>query len=135
MTLIEVLITLSIITLVTFIIFPKYDANLYKFQSISKQLCSDLRYIRKKNILGDNKTYISLENKNGQKVYILKEDGKVKKEVILPKDMKILYLQSIIIFERNGTINNKGATITLKYKEQKNEITVTPVSGRILLKE
>lgn len=136
MTLIEILLTLSIIILISCIQFPKYNTDLYNFQSISKQLCNDLRYVRKKNILGDSSTYISLETKNKQKMYILKEEGKIKKEVILPKDIKILYLNSIIIFEKNGTINNKGATITIKYKNKKtNEITVTPVSGRIFLKE
>jgi len=83
----------------------------------------------------DFSTYIYYENKENVASYILREDGKNIKKVSLPKNTKLSYTISKIIFRQDGGINGVGETIIVTHKGKNTEITIVPFSGRVLLKE
>ena len=134
MTLVELVISISIILLISTLCFPKLNINKYKIDLFTKQLCSDIRYIRNENMLGNLNAYIYYNNDKINS-YIVRNDGKDLKKVTLPKETKLSYDQSRIRFKRDGTPDPKGQTIIIYNKDVKKEITIVPVSGRVLLKE
>ena len=135
---IEVLITISLIMIVSLI--PMYKINIreYKIDSFVKQLCSDIRYTRIKNMNYDDYTKIYYEKSpNGTVSYVLKESKKVKKKVALPQNMDISYGVRVIEFGLRGVLRYKGDTIKIKDKTNNKIkiITIVPFSGRVLIKE
>lgn len=134
MTLVELVIGISIILLISTLYFPKININKYKIDLFTKQLCSDIRYIRNENMLGNSSAYIYYGNDN-KNSYILRNDGIDLKEITLPKEVKLLYNQPRIRFKRDGSPEQNGQTIVIDDKNMKIEITIVPVSGRVLLKE
>lgn len=135
---IEVLITISLIMIVSLI--PMYKINIreYKIDSFVKQLCSDIRYTRIKNMNYDDYTKIYYEKSpNGTVSYVLKESKKVKKKVSLPQNMDISYGVRVIEFGLRGVLRYKGDTIKIKDKTNNKIkiITIVPFSGRVLIKE
>ena len=135
MTLVELVVTISIFMLITTICFPRENVNKYQVNSFTKQLCSDIRYVRKSNMNGNLNVYIYYKNNQGKASYALREKGKDVKEVYLPKDAEIKYVREKIIFKKDGSPDPLGTTIKVTYKDIKKEITIVPISGRVLLKE
>lgn len=135
MTLVELVITISILSIIAALCFPRVSINKYQVNSFTKQLCSDIRYVRKCNMNGNLKVYIYYKNTEENQSYVLREDGKDVKEILLPKDAEIKYAREKIIFRKDGSPDPLGTTITIRYKDNKKEITIVPVSGRVLLKE
>lgn len=134
-TLVELVVTISFITIISTLCFPKENISKYQINSFTKQLCSDIRYVRKNNMLGCNDTYIYYKNNNGTHSYILRQESKDVKEISLPKDVQLLYTRGKILFKKDGSPQQLGATIKIISKDIKREITIVPVSGRVLLKE
>lgn len=79
--------------------------------------------------------YIYYKNSEGKQSYVLREKGKDVKEIALPKDAELKYTIEKIMFKRDGSPDKTGTTITIKHRENKKEITIVPVSGRVLIKE
>ena len=50
MTTIELVITISIIAIISSICFMKYENDSYKIESFARELCSDIRYVRRENM-------------------------------------------------------------------------------------
>lgn len=103
-----------------------------------RQLCSDVRYIRIKNMNSDYSTYIYYKKENNEVIsYVLRENGKNKKEVELPKETKLYNSINSIIFSPGGALSERGETIIIvdNKNNKKREITIVPFSGRILIKE
>ncbi|SHK12526.1 hypothetical protein SAMN02744037_01685 [Tepidibacter formicigenes DSM 15518] len=135
---IELLVCISIISILISIPICKFYLKDYKIDSFVRQLCSDIRYTRIRNINSDYSTYIYYNKKsNGINSYILRENGKNKKEVELPKNTDIYHTSQKIIFTLTGSLNNQGDIITIidRDRNKKREITIVPFSGRILVKE
>ena len=63
MTLVELVVGISIIVLITTLCFPKVSIEKYQVNSFVKQLCSDIRYVRNINMMGNTNAYIFLEKK------------------------------------------------------------------------
>ena len=63
------------------------------------------------------------------------ENKKDIKQVHLPKTCKIEYTRPMIKFKVDGTPYPSGTTIKIIYKDIKKEITIVPISGRVLIKE
>lgn len=135
MTLIEVIVTLGIISILSFIVLSNFYVDEYKVNSFARQLCSDIRYVRAKNMSCDFSTYIYYKNTQNVVSYVLREDSNDTKEVSLPKNTFVSHNINKIIFRQDGVIGESGETITIKYKGKKTEITIVPFSGRVLLKE
>ena len=135
MTLIETIITLGIITMITSIVLSSFYIDRYKVNSFAKQLCSDIRYVRARNMCSDFSTYIYYKNEENVISYILREGGNDIKRVSLPKNTNLSYKINKIIFRQDGAIDGIGETIIVNYKNEKTEITIVPFSGRVLLKE
>lgn len=133
-TLIEVVICMSIIIIISTLCFFNGDNKNYILNSFTKQLCSDIRYVRKCNMMGDLKTYIYYKEEKNYISYILRSNSKDIKEVQLPKGASLAGL-SKISFKQDGTPISKGSTIKVYNGIIKKEITIVPVSGRVLLKE
>ena len=84
---------------------------------------------------GNTGVYIYYGENEDNQSYILRENGKNIKEIVLPKEAKLNYVYSKIIFKSDGSPNPLGTTITVWFKGNKKEITIVPISGRVLIKE
>lgn len=137
MTLIELLISMAIMLLIATLCFPKNNFEKHTINSFSKQLCSDIRYVRSCNMLEDTSTYLVYVEEDGKKGYSIKQKGEYIKYVFLPKNtvIKDNINNNIIRFDNYGAPYPGGGTINISNNETKKEITIVPVSGRVLLKE
>lgn len=135
MTLVELVITISVMLLISTLCFSKEDITKHQINLFTKQLCSDIRYIRKTNMLGDSNTFIYYKKNEETTSYVLRSDGKDMKEIKLPNNVNLEYMQGKVFFKRDGSPDPKGQTIRVYDNKTKKEITIVPVSGRVLLKE
>ena len=135
MTLVELVVGISIIVLITTLCFPKVSIEKYQVNSFIKQLCSDIRYVRNINMMGNTNAYIFLEKNDDDISFILNENNKDIKQVNLPKNCNIKFTRSIIKFKTDGTPLPSGTTIKIIYKNSEIQITIVPISGRVLIKE
>lgn len=135
MTLVELVITMSIILIISTLCFPKGNIEKYQFNSFIKQLCSNIRYVRNVNMMGNTNAYVYLEKSDDGGSFKLREDGKDIKQVYLPKDCKIKYERQMIKFKSDGTPLHSATTIKISHKNKEVEITIVPISGRVLIKE
>lgn len=135
MTLVEVVITISIMLIVLSLCFPKDSISKYQVNLFAKQLCSDIRYVRKANMLGNLKTYIYYTEDEEDISYIVRANGKDSKRIHLPKGSNIRYGSTRVKFKPDGSPDPKGQTINIYKEKLKVEITIVPVSGRVLIKE
>lgn len=135
MTLVELVVAINILALLATICFPRDNINKYAVNSFAKQLCSDIRYVRKSNVNGNLGVYLYFKNEDNKLSYILRQNGKEIKQVYLPNKASIKYAREKIIFKRDGSPDPLGSTINISYNNIKKEITIVPVSGRVLLKE
>lgn len=137
-TLIELLLVISILTLSISIIIPKFERRDYHLTTLSRMLRDDLRYIRFAKMVEGKNYFISLEEKQ----YTIRESTKIIKRVKLEKDFKIMHNFSNstsvnISFSYKGAPTLGGGTITI-FDDKRNrycEITIVPDTGRILLKD
>jgi len=134
-TLVELVITISIILIITTLCFPKNNIEKYQVNSFIKQLCSDIRYVRNINMMGNTNVYLYLDNNEDASSFTLNENKQSIKQVYLPKECKIEYTRPMIKFKVDGTPYPSGTTIKIIYKNIKKEITIVPISGRVLIKE
>ncbi len=134
---IELLITISLIMIISLIPIYKINIRDYKIDSFVRQLCSDIRYTRIKNMNYNESVKICYEESEEGTIYLLKESGEIKKKVQLPKNTELIHGLQIIDFGLNGVIKHTGETIKIKDKTNKKIkiITIVPVSGRVLIKE
>ncbi|WP_304339956.1 pilus assembly FimT family protein [Metaclostridioides mangenotii] len=135
MTVVELVVTISVIILISTLCIPKGSIDNRAINLFSRQFCSDIRFVRRENMLGNYNTYIYYTKKKCVEGYILRKDGEDIKTNLLPKDAKIDHSLSTIKFKIDGSPVEKGSTIEVYKKKYCRYITITPVSGRILLKE
>ncbi len=135
MTLVEVILAITILSLICTISFTKLNLDNYRTKSFVKQLASDIRYVRKINKLGNTNVYIFFNEKEGKKGYVLRENGNNVKNIFLPKGVEIKYSESKILFDRQGAFHTGGTTISVGQNGDFIKITIVPVSGRVLIKE
>jgi hypothetical protein len=121
--------------LISTLCFSKEDINKHQINLFTKQLCSDIRYIRKTNMLGDSNTYIYYKKNKEAASYVVRSGGEDIKEIKLSNNIKLEYMREKILFKRDGSPDPKGQTISVYDNKTKKEITIVPVSGRVLLKE
>lgn len=133
-TVIELVISISIILLIATLSFPKDNLENQKINLFAHQLCSDIRYVRRINMFSDYNTYIYYINQDNHEGYVLRKDGKNVKSIVLPKNVKIARSIDIIKFKSDGS-PQKASTIEIYNHRLRKTITITPVSGRVLLKE
>lgn len=138
MTSLELVISISIIVIVSSLCFVKYENDNYIIDSFAKQLCSDIRYIRRENML-DNNAYIRIIKENDIWGYSLHNNSLEERKIFLPKNTKLSYPigqnSSYIRFDRTGAYELGGGTITISKNNISKYITIVPVSGRVLYKE
>ena len=135
MTLVEVVLGITILSLICTISFTKLNLDNYKTKAFIRQLASDIRYVRKINKLGNSNVYIIFTSSEGKKGYILRENGNNAKTIFLPKGIDIKYSVSNILFDRQGAFHTGGTTISIGKNGDFTKITIVPVSGRVLIKE
>lgn len=139
MTTLELIIAISIIVIITSICFMKYEGENYRIEAFAKELCSDIRYVRRENMLNNQSVYIMFINEDNQWSYILRKNKKENKKVSLPKNVDLKFPvganSSVISFYTSGLYKNGGGTITINKDNEYKYITIVPVSGRVLYKE
>lgn len=136
MTLVELLISMAIMLLIATLCFPKDNLEKHIITSTVKQLCADIRFVRRCNMLEDSSTYITYVEESGKKGYSIKQNGEQIKSVFLPKNTVIKEnMNNMIRFDRYGAPYPNGGTIKIENSKISKEITIVPVSGRVLLKE
>ena len=86
-------------------------------------------------MVGDLSRYIYYKKDKERSSYGIRSGGNDIKEIKLPNDITLKYGQSKIVFRRDGSPDPKGQTIKVYTDKIKKEITIVPVSGRVLLKE
>ena len=67
----------------------KYENNSYKIESFARELCSDIRYVRRENMLDNKNVYIRFVNENNKWSYILHRNKREDKKVILPQNVNL----------------------------------------------
>lgn len=135
MTLVELVVTIGFLLIISTLCFPRESIEKYQINSFTKQLCSDIRYVRRANMIGDINTYIYYTENNGSIGYTLRTKGSNIKEVILPKNTRIEHNVNKIKFRADGSPDPRGGTIRIFSDNISKEITIVPISGRVLLKE
>ncbi|HFG2299216.1 pilus assembly FimT family protein [Clostridioides difficile] len=133
-TVIELIVSISIMLLIVTLSFPKDNLENHKINLFARQLCSDIRYVRRINMFSNYNTYIYYINQGKHEGYVLRKDGKNIKSIMLPKNAKIARSIEIIKFKSDGS-PQKASTIEIYNNRLRKTITITPVSGRVLLKE
>src|SRR5699024_12786127 len=113
----------------------KVNKKNYKLNSFKKQIYTDIKNVRNLNKKGNTNTYIYLNKSEEGSSFTLNENRKDIKKVYLPKTCKIDYTRPMIKFKADGTPYPSGTTIRIIYKDTKKEITIVPISGRVLIKE
>ena len=101
MTLVEVIIGITILSLIATMSFTKINLSNYKVNAFAKQMASDIRYVRKINRLGNSKVYMYFTKQNNIKGYILRENGEDIKSVFLPEGVDLRCPVSKIFFKTN----------------------------------
>ena len=101
MTLVEVIIGITILSLIATMSFTKINLSNYKVNAFAKQMASDIRYVRKINRLGNSKVYMYFTKQNNTKGYILRENGEDIKSVFLPEGVDLRCPVSKIFFKTN----------------------------------
>jgi len=138
-TLIELIVTIALLAILFSIVVPRINTDRYYMEKIAKELLYDLKDIKVKNMTSENKTYTITFFTD---FYILKEGTnagiKQYKKVELKEDYEFYYSNG----NQNLTFNYRGSPSqaqTITFKNLKTEvikqITIVPVTGRILLIE
>lgn len=135
MTLVELLIGMSLILIIATLSFPRHSIENYEINLFAKQLCSDMRYVKKANMLDDCKTYISFIKEDDKNGYMFRQRGKITKKIFLPKNIGLEYYTKKILFKVDGLPVTAGGSIRIFNDKIEKHITIVPTSGRILLKE
>lgn len=139
MSTLELIVSISIIIIISSICIMKYEGDNYKIELFAKELCSDIRYVRRENMLNNQNVYIRLEKENNKWSYTLQKNKKEDKRVYLPEDVNLNYpinqSNNLISFYTNGLYKNGGITISINKGSKYKYITIVPVSGRVLYKE
>ena len=135
----ELIVTISIIVIMSSICFMKYEGDNYKIEFFAKELCSDIRYVRRENMLNNPNVYIRFISENNKWSYILHRNKKEDKRVYLPENVNLNFPigqnNSLISFYTSGLYKNGGGTISINKGNRYKYITIVPVSGRVLYKE
>ena len=134
----ELIVTISIIVIMSSICFMKYEGDNYKIEFFAKELCSDIRYVRRENMLNNPNVYIRFISENNKWSYILHRNKKEDKRVYLPENVNLNFPigqnNSLISFYISGLYKNGGGTISINKGNRYKYITIVPVSGRVLYK-
>lgn len=133
MSIAELIIGLSLVILLIGIVIPKADSGYMKAEWERRKICSELRYLKRRNLAGIEE-YMRIVNINGKTCYRTSFDLKIIKEEYVDKDIKVSSNIKKIMFREDGIPVNSG-TIEAIYKNKVYTITITPISGRILFKE
>lgn len=139
-TLIELVVTISLVIIVTAIFVPKLNYNRSYLKSISHELLYDLRHLKTNSMTRDDATYKMVISEN--MYYITKSTS----ESITPTTIKLVEIDpdfelfsnnsNYIMFSYNGTpIYPTTIKITNKKTNEYKKITITVGIGRILLIE
>lgn len=139
MSTIELIVAMSIIVILSTMCFMKYEGDNYKIELFARQLCSDIRYVRRENMLNNPNVYIRFVKEDNKWSYILQRNKKEDKRVYLPENINLNYpineSSSFISFNTSGLYKNGGVTISINKGNDYKYITIVPVSGRVLYKE
>ncbi len=137
-TLLELIITIAIISIIVSISIPKLKLSTYNLKPSGTKLCQEIRNIRYISMT-DNTLYNIILNKDS---YYIRKGTKIIKNATLDKNLilsdnfnDLASEYSTVQFNHNGAPMYAG---TIKIRDKNSgkyiEITIVPVTGRVLLK-
>ncbi len=125
---------MSLVIIVTSIAYTNINVDIIKKKEDLQiqELVSDLRFVRSQNIMGNNAVYI-IQDENS---YTIRKDGDVYKTVEFVNGMHIKCALIYLEFDTDGSPKNNLGTIYINRNDSSiEEITLVPISGRVLYKE
>jgi prepilin-type N-terminal cleavage/methylation domain-containing protein len=137
-TLIEVIITVSIMTIVSAIVVPLISMDFAYMDRMVDEFAMDIRYVQMENMKKPRAGYkLSIDKYEGC-YYILKKDV-IEKTVEFKERYSISYTNAnmdSIGFNNDGTPINPGTfSITDTRTGEIREVSIVPTTGRTLIKE
>lgn len=133
MSIAELIISMCLVTMLVGIVVPKADIGYISTEWERRKLCSEIRYIKRRNLVGIDED-IRIKNKDGKSFYYIGIRTSLLKKVELPENVFLNSPIDRVHFKASGRPHESG-TITFRYKEKEYYITITPISGRVLFKE
>lgn len=98
-------------------------------------LCSDIRYVKNCAVSGRSGYKLRFFNDKDGYGYKIRDFNSTKKTVYFPKGIKSRYRKSEIEFRESGSCPDAGTVYIEGPGDINRTITITPPTGRILLKE
>lgn len=133
MSTVELIIGMSLMVLLVGLSIPKVDTGYAKTKWERRKFCSEIRLTKRKNLSGKSES-IRVTNKNGNSYYIIQKGLNIEKIVEIPNKIKLYSSMDSISFKEDGRPYESGI-VDFQYREKIYQITITPISGRILFKE
>lgn len=138
MLLLEVACAVSIVMLLSGAVYMSANVRKANVDSFARRMCSDIRYVRMRNIYGDDTAKIKFQtDSKGRCGYTLYKEGVLEKEEKLPGDVRFTSTLGTLDFTLAGTLKGSGDTIRITDAATgyTKVVTVVPFSGRTLIRE
>lgn len=129
----ELVIGMCLMVLLVGLVIPKVDVGYAKAEWERRKLCSEIRYIKRRNLAGVNED-IRVTNSDKKSAYYIACRTNLLKKVEMPENIRMETLIDRIHFHTDGK-PYKAGTVEINYKKKVYSITITPISGRVLFKE
>lgn len=136
--LLELACAVSIVMLLSGAVYMSANVRKINVDSFARRMCSDIRYVRMRNIYGDDAAKIVFQaDLKGRRGYTLYRDGAMEKEEKLPEDVRFTSTLSSLSFTLGGTLKGSGDTIQITDTATgyMKVVTIVPFSGRTLIRE
>jgi len=136
--LVELACALSIAMLLSGAVYMSANMRKAKVDAFARRICSDIRYVRMRNIYGDDSAKIKFctDSWKRSSYEIYKEDV-LEKEEKLPEGIQFVSALSTLNFTLAGTLKGSGDTIKITDSATgyTKVVTIVPFSGRTLIRE
>lgn len=133
MSIAELIIGMSLAVLLVGMTIPKVDPGYMKAKWERRRLCSEIRYLKRRDLAGIEE-FMRIDEVDGKTCYKILFRSKVLRKLDVDEDISVKTGIDMIKFQENGKPNKSGE-INVIYKKKFYSITITPISGRILFKE
>jgi prepilin-type N-terminal cleavage/methylation domain-containing protein len=135
-TLIEMVVTIAVISIVLAIAIPKFDMDMEYMGKMASEFAMDVRYVQTEHMKTASSDY-EIKIYNSTNTYEVRQNLNVEKVVQFKGRFSIMYSNgNTISFTNHGTPVNAGTlTITDKKTMETKKISIVPGTGRTIILE
>ena len=135
-TLIEILVTITVLSIVLAVAVPKLDLNMGYLDKTSSEFVMDVRYVQIENMKKPGSNYEIKIYRDSRKYYV-RNGMNIEKTVIFKDRYNINYNNGdVISFTCDGAPRKAGTfTITDTKTNEIKQITIVPATGRTIILE